>query len=50
MASKKDDAKKVSTKKAYQRPSLTKYGALRDLTTGGTGNATEGSMGQRPRP
>jgi hypothetical protein len=40
----------TKTKKSYERPRLTAYGKLRDLTTGGTGNANEGSSGQRPRP
>lgn len=39
-----------ASKKSYERPRLTEYGKLRDLTTGGTGSANEGSSGQRPRP
>jgi len=39
-----------TAKKAYDRPRLIAYGTLRDLTTGGTGHANEGSSGQRPRP
>lgn len=38
------------TKKPYTSPSVVVYGALKDLTTGGTGNASESSQGQRPRP
>ena len=30
-------------KTAYQTPSLTKYGQLKDLTTGGPGQSDEGS-------
>ena len=37
-------------KTTYETPTLTTYGKLKDLTTGGTGNASEGSSGQRPRP
>jgi asparagine synthase (glutamine-hydrolysing) len=37
-------------KKPYQAPKLTEYGALKDLTAGGSGNANESSTGQRPRP
>jgi hypothetical protein len=36
--------------KPYQRPKLTTYGKLRDLTTGGSGNANEPSSGKKPRP
>ena len=39
----------VSKKKPYVRPRLTKYGQLKDLTTGGSGNANEGSSGKKPR-
>jgi hypothetical protein len=39
------------TKRSYQPPSLQGYGAMRDLTAGGTGNAQEpGAGGARPRP
>jgi len=37
-------------KKEYRTPELEEHGALKDLTTGGSGNAQETSMGQRPRP
>jgi len=37
-------------KKAYTRPSLKTYGHLKDLTTGGSGTANEGSSGKKPRP
>jgi len=43
-------AMKSPARKPYQRPKLTTYGKLRDLTTGGTGNATEPSSGKKPRP
>jgi len=34
----------------YHSPRLVIYGPMRDLTAGGTGNAQEGSSGQRVRP
>ena len=37
-------------RKAYQKPALTQYGQLKDLTTGGSGSAKEGSSGKNPRP
>jgi hypothetical protein len=37
-------------RKSYQKPSLETYGTLKDLTTGGSGNAKEGSGGKNPRP
>lgn len=37
-------------RKAYRKPSLTKYGQLKDLTTGGSGTANESSNGKKPRP
>ena len=43
-------AKKSEPAKPYQRPQLKTFGKLQDLTTGGTGNASEGSSGQKPRP
>jgi hypothetical protein len=39
-----------SGKKSYQKPSLTAYGRVKDLTTGGTGSANEPSSGKKPRP
>jgi hypothetical protein len=39
----------ISNKKSYQSPRLTEYGQLKDLTTGGSGTAKEGSSGQKPR-
>jgi hypothetical protein len=36
-------------KKVYKKPSLTKYGQLKELTTGGSGTANEGSSGKKPR-
>lgn len=45
-----DSAKKQIVPKPYQRPHLTTYGKLQDLTTGGSGKANEPSSGQRPRP
>jgi hypothetical protein len=40
----------ASKKKTYERPRLTKYGQLKDLTTGGSGSANEPSSGKKPRP
>jgi hypothetical protein len=37
-------------RKPYQKPSLQTYGSLKDLTTGGSGTAKEGSSGKNPRP
>jgi hypothetical protein len=37
-------------RKSYQKPSLETYGTLKDLTTGGSGTAKEGSSGKNPRP
>jgi hypothetical protein len=37
-------------RKPYTQPTLTRYGQLKDLTTGGSGNAQETSNGQKPRP
>jgi hypothetical protein len=42
--------RETALRKPYEPPKLTHYGDLKDLTTGGSGNANEGSMGQRPRP
>jgi hypothetical protein len=41
---------KTPGKKVYQTPTLTRYGRLKDLTTGGSGKAVEGKSGKRPRP
>jgi hypothetical protein len=40
----------MSDRKPYTQPTLTQYGRLKDLTTGGSGNANEGSSGKNPRP
>lgn len=37
-------------RKIYKKPILTTYGLLKDLTTGGSGNANESSGGKKPRP
>jgi hypothetical protein len=37
-------------KKAYAKPRLTRYGKLKELTTGGSGSAVEPSSGKKPRP
>ena len=39
----------TTARKGYKTPSLTKYGRLKDLTTGGSGNAQEPSSGKKPR-
>lgn len=36
-------------RKPYKPPTLKEYGQLKDLTTGGSGTATEGSSGKKPR-
>jgi hypothetical protein len=41
---------KIAHKKSYQIPRLTVYGQLKDLTTGGSGTANEGSSAKNPRP
>lgn len=40
----------MGSKSAYEKPRLTKYGELKELTTGGSGTANEGSNGKKPRP
>lgn len=40
----------MTRRKTYQKPSLTRYGQLKDLTTGGSGTAQEASSGKKPRP
>jgi len=37
-------------RKTYKKPILTKYGKLKDLTTGGSGHSSEPSSGRKPRP
>jgi len=44
------DKEPAAPRKEYREPRLTDYGALKDLTTGGTGTAQESSQGKRPRP
>lgn len=44
------DTNAATDRKPYKKPILTGYGQLKDLTAGGSGNASEGSQGQRPRP
>ena len=39
------DAAKTPEKQPYTTPTVTEYGALEDLTAGGSGNASEGSPG-----
>jgi hypothetical protein len=41
---------KLPCKTPYQTPTLTQYGQLKELTTGGSGNAQESSSGKKPRP
>jgi hypothetical protein len=49
MASEKT-TKSMPRKKAYRKPTLTRYGQLKVLTTGGSGNAQESSSGKKTRP
>ena len=49
MTSGNDETTKTGMK-PYQKPSLTEYGHVKDLTTGGTGTAKESSSGQKPKP
>ena len=44
-----ETTKRVPRKLPYQKPTLTEYGRLKDLTTGGSGNAQESSSGKKPR-
>ena len=39
------DAEANPVKQPYAPPVITEYGALEELTAGGTGNASEGSPG-----
>lgn len=39
---KRNPSKKKIDRKMYRRPILVSYGSLRNLTTGGSGNAAEG--------
>ena len=48
--SNRDSEIKAATKNTYGSPRVTNYGTLKDLTTGGSGNAAEASQGQKPRP
>ena len=40
------DTATTSQKKTYETPSLTKYGQLKDLTTGGSAGKREGGGGE----
>ena len=42
------DATTTTRKKTYKTPNLTKYGQLKDLTTGGTGSSAEPSGKSEP--
>lgn len=45
------DPKRSTERRQYRTPQLEIYGAVQDLTTGGTGNAAEGAPGApRKRP
>jgi hypothetical protein len=48
--SRQDNSKAAPGRKIYKKPTLTTYGRLKDLTTGGSGTANEGSSGKKPRP
>ena len=39
----------TAQKKAYEQPSLTKYGKLKDLTTGGSTGTTENNGKEKTR-
>ena len=46
-----DTRKKTPPRKApYNRPELTVYGSVGELTTGGSGHAMESSSGRTKRP
>jgi len=47
--SRKENSKSAPGRKIYKKPTLTTYGQLKDLTTGGSGTANEGSSGKKPR-
>jgi hypothetical protein len=46
----RDHTESPPERKSYQTPRLETYGALKDLTTGGSGKNKEGSSGKNPRP
>ena len=48
MNSRPDTEAAPQPKKAYKTPSLTNYGQLKDLTTGGSGNKKENNGGSKP--
>jgi len=50
MTESRDKTQTVPGRKTYKKPILTKYGRLKDLTTGGSGRANEPSSGKKPRP
>ncbi len=40
----------ITTRRPYAAPALVDYGAVRDLTAGGSGHAQESSSGNLRRP
>jgi hypothetical protein len=46
----RDNSTTTPTRKAYKKPSLTKYGQLKDLTTGGSGKKPENGKELNPKP
>lgn len=40
----------LNPKIKYETPKFTIFGKVSSLTLGGSGNANEGSQGQKPRP
>jgi len=50
MAAPRENTESTSRLKAYTKPTLTTYGQLKDLTTGGSGKCTQPSSGKKPRP
>ena len=50
MTASRENNESKSDKKSYTRPTLTTYGQLKNLTTGGSGKSKEPSSGRKPRP
>ena len=49
MSSKTKKHQSVLHKKSYSSPSLTHFGAIQELTSGGSGTDTEGKMNEADR-
>ena len=50
MVASKHEARPTARRRDYKKPVLATYGQLKDLTTGGSGKASEPSSGKKPRP